>query len=312
MRRAASAFFITTSLALSTLTFAPLASAQDAQPAATAEDENVSDADKARAASLFDEARQLMAEGKVALACDRFSQSNKVRPGIGTLYNLADCSEKLGKTGTAYKLFAEVADRTSAALQSEREQKARERMASLEKRIVKIRISIPTGAYTKVRSVKIDGEIIAPDQYNKDIICDPGDHTVTAQTVNDAGEPYEEEVDLDDEGKIVTVAIPVKPGKKMKRRVGMIVGGGVTAVVGLGAIGGAVYFGGQSGDEGIAIGLGVLGVVALGVGIPIFAVGFKKKPVRDGSIDDLPLLIEPSPIPDVALTPTSGSLTWHF
>jgi hypothetical protein len=62
-------------------------------------------------------------------------------------------------------------------------------------------------------------------------------------------------------------------------------------------------------DPGPMIGLGVLGIVGLAVGIPIFAVGFKKRPVREGYLD---VPFEPSPIPTVAIGPTGGSLTWEF
>ncbi|NUO54275.1 MAG: hypothetical protein HOV80_35980, partial [Polyangiaceae bacterium] len=85
-----------------------------ADTAAPAEDENVSDADKARSTKLFEEGRALMAEGKYDLACTKLEESHKLRPGIGALFNLADCNERRGRLGTADKLFSEVAERTKA------------------------------------------------------------------------------------------------------------------------------------------------------------------------------------------------------
>ncbi len=282
------------------------AEAAPEKPAAPA-DEDVSDADKEKANRLFEEGRQLLAEGKLEAACTKFDQSNKVRPGIGTMYNLADCSEKLGRTGTAYKLFSEVAERTKVALQAEREQKARERMAGLEPKLMKIRLSVPQGG--KVKQVKIDGAVLATSDYNKALPYDPGEHVIFASTANDAGEPFEEEIELSEEGKTVTVAIPVASGAKMKRRVGMIVGGGIT--MGIGGLALAGFAGAIATDAPVeAIGaLGALSVVGLAVGIPIFAVGFKKKPVRSG---DLTIPLQPSAVPDVAIGPTGGSLSWRF
>ncbi|MBL8739653.1 MAG: hypothetical protein JNK04_01125 [Myxococcales bacterium] len=304
--------FVAQSLLLAaTLAFAPSAYAQgeEAKPEAAAEEEDVSDADKARAAKLFEEGRQLMAENDIAGACKKFAESQKVRAGIGTLYNLADCNERLGKTGTAFKLFTEVAERTKAALQTEREQKARERLSALEPKLMRIRLSVPAGG--KVKAVKLDGAVVASNNYNKALPADPGDHTIVATTANDNGEPFEEEIELSEEGKTVTVAIPVASGAKMKRRVPMIIGGGVTAGIGLIFLGGAGFVFSQGDADEVGAGLAVLGIVHLAVGLPIFGVGFKKKPVRDAMLDNTPVF-EPSPIPEVGIGPTGGSLTWRF
>ncbi len=304
--------FVAPALLAAAFAFAPQSAfAQGEDPKAEAvqpEEEDVSDADKARASKLFEDGRQLMAENDIAGACKKFAESQKVRAGIGTLYNLADCNERLGKTGTAFTLFTEVAERTKAALQTEREQKARERLSALEPKLMRIRLSVPAGG--KVKSIKLDGAVVATNNYNKALPADPGDHTIVASTANDNGEPFEEEIELSEPGKTVTVAIPVSSGAKMKRRVPMIIGGGVTAGVGvLLAIGSGVMFSGGEGEGGA--GLAVASVVHLAVGLPIFGVGFKKKPVREGMLDDAPLF-EPSPIPQVAIGPTGGSLTWNF
>lgn len=283
--------------------------AEPAPPPPPEEEPDVSDTDKERAKVLFDEGRQLMADKKIAQACDKFAKSQKVNPGIGTLYNLADCNEKLGRTATAYTLFSEVADRTKAALQTDREEKARERMATLAPRLMKIRLSVPSSG--KIKAITLDGDVVEAENYNKAIAADPGEHTIVAVTSRDEGEPFEESVELDEEGKTVTVAIPVAPGAKMKRRTGMIIGGGITMGVGaLSLLGAGLVAANGDGDAlPAAVGLGVLGVAGLAVGIPIFAVGFKKRPVRDA---ELMIPMEASPIPQVAIGPTGGSLTWRF
>jgi len=197
------------------------------------------------------------------------------------------------------------------ALQADREQKARERMAVLEPKLMKIRLSVPAGG--RVKAVKLDGELVTAEDYNKAIPADPGEHIVSASTIRDDGEPFEETVELSEAGKTVTIAIPVAPGAKMKRRVGMIVGGGITAGLGLIALGGAIALGtqGDSDAQPIAVGIGVLGVVAIAVGLPIFGVGFKKKPVRGGGLTDTPIVVA-SPVPDVEIGLTGAAATWHF
>src|SRR5512145_2755140 len=65
--------------------------------------------DRVTARSLFDEARALVAAGKVADACPKFEESQRLDPGPGTLFNLADCYERSGRTATAWLTFLDVA-----------------------------------------------------------------------------------------------------------------------------------------------------------------------------------------------------------
>lgn len=314
MRISASSFLAAALLCASTHAFAqgesspPSEGKEKAEPA----EAEVSDSDKAKAEKLFEEGRALMAEGKYDQACAKLEQSHKVRPGIGALFNLADCNEKRGKLATAYKQFVEVAERTKAALQEEREKVARERIAKLEARIARVRIIVPST--NKVKYVKIDGEKLDKADYNQPLPIETGEHVVIAETTSDSGEPFEETIEIEEVGKTVTVTIPVSPGAKMKRRVPMIIGGGITAGIGVILLGGAVAVattdGGVDGTA-VAAGLGVLSVVHMAVGFPIFGVGFKKKPVYDDRADWVPVY-EPSPVPTFAVGPTGGSLSWQF
>src|SRR2546421_315839 len=62
-------------------------------------------ADKAAAQTLFDEGRKLMAAGKYAEACPKLAESQKLDPGVGTQFHLADCYEKIGQTASAWAGF---------------------------------------------------------------------------------------------------------------------------------------------------------------------------------------------------------------
>lgn len=269
---------------------------------AAAPEPEVSKGDKERANALFEEGRVLSTDGNHAAACEKFAQSHAIRPGIGVLFNLADCNEKIGKTGTAYRHFHEVVNRTRVALQEERLEVAQKRLAALEPRIIKIRIAVPEKA--NVSTVKLDGELILPEFYNKLIPIDPGEHTVIAESSKDEGEPFEATVQAADEGQVVTVAIPIGEGPKMTRDVGMIVGGSISLGVGalclLGA--GAVFISDSAAfdsEPGPLIALGVIGLAGIGVGIPLVVVGAKKRPVEGAT-------------PEVAIGPTSAALKWRF
>ena len=72
-------------------------------------------ADTAAAQSLFSDARKLMLAGNFADACPKREESEKLDPGMGTLYNLGDCYEHVGKTASAWAAFDEVANEARAA-----------------------------------------------------------------------------------------------------------------------------------------------------------------------------------------------------
>lgn len=264
--------------------------------------------DAQRADALFQEGKKLADEGNYAAACPKFEESQKLRPGIGTLFNEADCHEKSGKLQRAYDEFKEVIERTKAALQPDRQKVAEQRLASLEARLSKLIIAVPA---TRMKvNVWLDGTALPPDHLNTPLVVIAGDHRVKASTDKDEGEPFETSVTLQGGGKTTTVAIPVAPGAKMKRRVGMIVAGGVLMGVGIIAGAGSIYVFSQN-DSNAAVGggLAVLSVVTLAVGIPLFAVGFKKRAV---ATDNAFLSPAASPIPQLNVGATGATATWHF
>ena len=63
-------------------------------------------AQKAQAQALFDEGRRLIREKKVEEACEAFAESHRLDDqAVGTLLNLADCSETLGKLASAWSAY---------------------------------------------------------------------------------------------------------------------------------------------------------------------------------------------------------------
>lgn len=284
---------------------------------AFADDEN--DPNAARADALFEEGRTMMAAGQYASACPKFEESQKLRPGIGTLFNLADCHEKVGKLTAAYQEFKEVVERTKVALQPERQKIAEERVAALEAKLGKLVIQIPP-TQLKV-TVELDGTQLLPDRIGVPLLIPAGDHTVIARTPQDAGDPFETSFTMPGGGAVTTVTIPVAPGPKMERNTGVaVIGGILTGLGGLALLGALVIVSQSEGEAGPEVGaLALAGLVGLGVGIPLLVVGMKKRPVAGPTTA---LMLEP--VPDLALTggaafvdgrpaPQAGlTATWHF
>jgi hypothetical protein len=94
---------------------------------------------KDRAQALFDEARRLMREDKHAEACPKLKESQRLDPGMGTQFRLAECYEAIGKLEAAQSAFREVADAARQAGQAKREAVARERAAAIEAKLAKLK-----------------------------------------------------------------------------------------------------------------------------------------------------------------------------
>ncbi|XXX73802.1 hypothetical protein WMF30_39770 [Sorangium sp. So ce134] len=162
-------------------------------------------ADQAAAAeALFREGRELVAQGKLAEACPKFAASQRLDPGYGTQWNLADCLERLGRTASAWAAFREAADMASRAGQADREAKAARRAADLEKRLERLAVSVSAPADGLV--VRRNGAVLDAGAWGAPLPVDPGKHRVEATAPGK--KPFSVEAQTAGPGKIVTVAIP--------------------------------------------------------------------------------------------------------
>jgi hypothetical protein len=133
--------------------------------------------DPATAETLFNEGRRLMQNEDYTKACPMLAESQRLDPGLGTQFNLADCYEHLGKTATAWAMFLEVAAGTRAVGQGAREQAARQRAEALAPKLSHLVIAVPTN-HARGLVVKKDGVVVGAMQWGIAIPVDPGPHTL--------------------------------------------------------------------------------------------------------------------------------------
>ncbi len=135
--------------------------------------------DSATARVLFEEGRRLIHKKDYADACPKFEESYRLDPGIGTLLNLADCWEHIGRTASAWARFLEIADMTKRLGQTDRERVARARAAALEPKLSRLHIEV--GSTEPGLELLRDGAPFGQAQWGMDVPVDPGNHTIEAK-----------------------------------------------------------------------------------------------------------------------------------
>ncbi len=135
--------------------------------------------DAATAQALFEEARSLMQQQQYERACPKFAESQRLGPASGTLLNLGECYAKLGKSASAWAAFKEAIPAAHSAGQTDREQFARERIAEIEGKLVRLAIKVTTPPAPQL-VVKRDGVVLGEAAWGTPVPVDPGPHVVEA------------------------------------------------------------------------------------------------------------------------------------
>jgi serine/threonine-protein kinase len=139
---------------------------------------SASAADSTTAERLFREGRALAAQGNYEAACPKLEESERIDPGMGTLYNVADCHERLGKTATAWNEFVQVQTAAHSAGQRARELAAKSRAETLAPKLAHI---VVMGAAPPGAEVLRDGKPVSPKELGVGIAVDPGRHEVVVR-----------------------------------------------------------------------------------------------------------------------------------
>ncbi len=160
--------------------------------------------DPATATMLFNEARRLVAAGRYAEACPKFEESQRLDPGIGTQFNLADCYEHTSRIASAWALFLDVASSAGGTGQLARERVARNRASTLEPIVSKLTIEAPKNVTGL--EVRRNGEPLGGVLWNNPMPVDPGSYTIEATAPGK--KKWSTVATVGPNGATVTVAIP--------------------------------------------------------------------------------------------------------
>lgn len=161
---------------------------------------------KAAAEQLFAQSRTLMEQGNHAAACPKLEASLELDPALGTLLNLAYCYEKLGRLASAWARYRELTTLAAHTGQTQREQFARERAATLEPRLPRLLIQVPTPARVADLAVTRDGTAVDSTLFGTPVYVDPGEHEVAASAPG--YEPFSTKVSAV-EAQQISIEIPM-------------------------------------------------------------------------------------------------------
>jgi len=210
--------------------------------------------DPVAADALFQAAKQLMNEKQYGEACPKFDASYKLDPTLGTLLNLADCYEKVGRIATAWSTWGEAMEKAQRD-GDKRADFAKNRREALSPRLPKVIINVQN----EVAGVEIlwDGVKLSPAVFGVELPTDPAEHDLIV--LRDDGIKLKEdririmtegsktEVTLDIEAldkakprevkKDPTPEVPVVPVRPQQRTAGFVVAGfGVAGLIAAGAL----------------------------------------------------------------------------
>jgi hypothetical protein len=162
--------------------------------------------DKALAAMLFKEARELLEHDEVDKACRKFQESQRIDPSGGTLLNLAACFEKQGRIASAWAEFNEALAWARRDGRGDRIQYAHEQMKALEPRLSFVIVDASSSAHLGGLEVRRNGTVVHRAAWGSRIPVDPGKHTIEASS--QGYQPWRSEIVVQEQASEVRVVIP--------------------------------------------------------------------------------------------------------
>jgi serine/threonine-protein kinase len=190
----------------------------------------------------FDEAVALSERGQFKEACEKFEESDRLDHAMNTLYNLADCYEKLGRITSAWEAYSKVANEARQAGKDALKKDAQDRADILKPRISKLTLAVPptvaglSGVVVRRNGVEVDSEL-----WNQSIPVDAGEHSIVVTAP--AKSPWQGTISIN-EAQAERIAIPdLEEASMPGQKIGAIAVGGVgVAGLILGGVFGALTF----------------------------------------------------------------------
>jgi hypothetical protein len=162
-------------------------------------------AQSAEAEVLFREGRKLIKAGKLQPGCDKLEASEKLESSVGTLLNLGDCREKLGRYASSWAAFRKAEATAKVQGRDEkRRNEASKRAIALEAKLSQLVILVPGRVSGLV--VKRDEEVVDAAMWNTPLPVDPDTYTIVAEAPG--FKPWRRDVTVTGKQRRVAVTVP--------------------------------------------------------------------------------------------------------
>lgn len=135
-------------------------------------------AQSAEAEQLFSDGTKLMADGKLAQACDAFAASNRVEPRAGTLIQLGDCRERNHQLASAWSAYKDVLGRVK---DPRKRAYATGKIAALEPRMSYVTVQVADDNRIDGLTITRDGKPFDAALWNRALPLDGGDYVLVAR-----------------------------------------------------------------------------------------------------------------------------------
>jgi hypothetical protein len=172
----------------------------------------------AAAETLFNDGRALLAQGRYAEACAKLTESERLDAAVGTLLNLGDCYEKMGRIATAWAVFRQAAGMALTGKQPARQKIADGRVAALEPKIPKLALVVthPTPGL----EVRRDGTLLGAAEWSASspsaLAMDPGDHEIVVSAPGKKA--WSTKVTLAADGQTTSLELPALEADELAER----------------------------------------------------------------------------------------------
>lgn len=148
--------------------------------------------DRAAAEALFKEARKAMKAKDYASACPKLEESYRLDRAPGTLLNLADCEEKLGKLASAWQRFDELVQTSKKS--DKRYEIAARRAKELDAILPRLTLRWTDDAPHPNVKLELDGVALGIGSLGVALPIDPGSHSVVVNASGREPKKYDFEV----------------------------------------------------------------------------------------------------------------------
>lgn len=214
----------------------------------------------AAAEALFNQARAAMTAKDYDTACQRFAESNRLDPAVGTLLNMGTCETARGRVATAWELFRAAYEKVAPG--DPRREFAKKHADELEPRLPKLTLTLASGAPPDTAAEEGDASYSGA-ALGVALPIDPGKHTLIVTATGheprsmdvELREGQEQSLEIAPGAALETTATtpgatPPSEGegehgakRKDTRTLGWILGGVGVAGLGVGAITGGLALG---------------------------------------------------------------------